>query len=530
MQFLAPFSIRHSKILDQDTLEQLKSALDKTKGKNILVEFTRNFPTLLEKKEKDKDFTNLALDIFFSIEDYEKILEYSSPLYAAEYYFYRALAFYKLNQFNKVASLKLQFEMKFERAFDLPRNRLILAFLDLFITLKENPEEVDLKLEEIGAFLDSQDEEFKSKFWVIIVYSYYSELLFIRDHLNKTEEIARLILSYSLQNQDPYLQSNALILLSSIYIRKGEFRKAKQMIKSSLVPVNQTGELTNKAKILNNLLLLDLAKMDYLKAVERISKMRELKISDKKRKELEILELKLKIHLNPENNIEEKINEITSDLEKEDKFYQDILLLQCWYNIKKKNYDKAKKGLEEHLKLTENNLNSLLENRYYHGLYHKEVEDYEKAFSDFEEVIELSEKDYKIELLVKSLMHFLDLAFSKNNEKYSLSEIIQKINILEETSTKQFIPKLQVDTLMIKMIFTLLNSTETDIMEDWENAMKKVHQFRYIDRVKQLNIIRSCSENNSENNKMDQLEELFKEIIQPYECFFFIKKPKKKEE
>ena len=529
MQFLAPFSIRHSKILDQETLKQLENELNKTKGKNLLVEFTRNFSKLIEKKEKEREFTNLALDVFFSIEDYEKILEYSSPLYSAEYYFYRALAFYKLNQFNKIASLKLQFEMKFERALDLPRNRLILAFLDLFITLKENPEEIDLKLEEIGVFLDGQDEEFKNKYWVIIVFSFYSELLFRRDLLNKTEEIARMILSYSLQNQDPYLQSNALILLSSIYIRKGEFRKAKQMIKSSLVPVNQTGELTNKAKILNNLLLLDLAKMDYFKAIDRISKIKDLKINDNKRKELEILEIKLKIHLNSENNIDERIKEIISNLEKEEKYYKDIILLKCWYNIKRENYEEAKKNIDEHLKLAENNLYSLLENRYYYGLYHKEVGDYEQAFSDFEEVIELSKKDYKIELLVKSLMQFFSLAFSQNNEKYSLSDILQKVETLKETSEKQFIPKLQVDTLMIKLIFILLKSTDIDIMEEWDIAMKKTHQFRYIDRIKQLKIIKNYSRDNEKDNNEKQLGELFKEIIEPYNCFFFIKKPKKEE-
>ncbi|MHA1304940.1 MAG: hypothetical protein ACTSPI_14680, partial [Candidatus Heimdallarchaeaceae archaeon] len=471
--------------------------------------------------------------------DYERILEFTSDLLCAEYYFYRVFAYYNLQKYNKIQSLKIQFQMKFERALNHPRNALILALIDLVQSFIDE-EDLLIKFEEVEQYINQNQAELIDKYYTILFYFIYCQYLLDKESLEKAEEIARIILNYALENKDPYLQSRALNYLSHVQIKRGEFRKARRIINSAILPIEKTGSLRDRERVLRNLLLLDLARMDYRKALERCNQRKKLAVlQGLEELENNTLIMKLKILNNTYDELETELKEQIQSIEEHELEYFYPYLVLAWLKIIEYKYEEAESLIAEFENKVEGQgvTDLVLRGKYFRGLIKLKQDDHIHAAEIFNEISEQAKEYWLIEVEVQSLMQYINALVlstkdTPNSEK--LQETYPKLERLITISEEQFIPKLTSDTLILQSIVNFLDQKYEPAKGFLAHSKNRVLRFKYRERmgnIKELERIYDANRSDKDDSNIesanDKLIEIFSNIIIPYEGFTFVKQVKK---
>ncbi len=555
MTFLEPFSLRHPKILNKNVLSNLHNNKQLMNSYNSLYIFKEHIIDLLTPILNDEQFNTIALDVALSYLDYKEILNYTEKLLYAEHYFYRAFAFYFLERENKIQSLKLQFMSRFEKSLDKPRNALILALIDLLVD-SSNPDELKIKIEEIEMLIEHNEEEedIKQQYYTILFRYLVCHFMLKRNKIENVEKSAKEILNYALSNKDPFLRARGLIFLALEKILIGEFKTAKRFIDSAIIPIEQTGSKIDKDKLLYNLMLLDLARMDYTKALERSIKRNNLGVLNEKESiinnmltiELQILvmeeydkEEKEKIN----HKIEQSLKQIIERIDQQN--YPDFVdhyLLSVLVYISLGNLSKAEEELNKYIRYAnEKKMDiELAKTNYYKGLIAFAKQDYLTAKKLFDESSLEASSLNMIEIEIKSIIKMIesviyvmlnDKTVLKDSEE--LSKLENKVQRLKDISEKQFIPKLSCDAEIINAtIHILYQGGKNEIVEESLAAAKKqALKFKYRDKIDKLNKLEKI--NNKINGDIKEEKEVSEDLptittmlldlTKPYLGFKFVK-------
>ncbi|MCK5304645.1 MAG: tetratricopeptide repeat protein, partial [Candidatus Heimdallarchaeota archaeon] len=343
----APFTKRHNTAFKSSIIVDLIKKLKEEKEENIK-SFSKNYLDYALNNEVDDNLRDLSVDVAICNRDFKSVLTLTESYSRTEYYIYRAYAFSRLDEINKIISLKLRFQQKYTQALDSPRNAFIITSMEFLLLYGEqNYAMAIVTIEELEELIAKYPEELDGKLFTSLILTLACQTYLRVHNFSKVDEVARKILSYAVEQNDPYFQSVALNLITTVLIHNGEFRKAQRMSAAAILPTEETGLDADRASLLNNSANLELARGDYKKTVKLLQQIYVL-IADNPHAQaisaVNIAELHILL-----NNFEdaEKMLEEAINLETFHKFNLiEPYLLSAWICIKKQNYKDAQDHLD----------------------------------------------------------------------------------------------------------------------------------------------------------------------------------------
>ncbi len=542
LEMLAPFTKRHNTAFKSPIVVSLIKKLKEEKEENVK-SFSKHCLDYALNNEVDDNLRDLSVDIAICNRDFKSVLTLTESYSRTEYYIYRAYAFSRLDEINKIISLKLRFQQKYTEALDSPRNAFIITSMEFLLLYGEQNYAMAITtIEELEELIAKYPEELEGKLFTSLILTLACQT-FLRVHnFDKVDEVARKILSYAVEQNDPYFQSVALNLITTVLIHNGEFRKAQRMSAAAILPTEETGLDADRASLLNNSANLELARGDYKKTVKLLQQIYVL-IADNPHAQaisaVNIAELHILL-----NNIEdaEKMLEEAINLETFHKFNLiEPYLLSAWICIKKQNY----KDAQEHLDISKKIFEETGELRkkpnilYFQGRLDSENGKIEEAVKSYELANKAAEELQNIEFMIKAQFQLAKLNLERFNETKELSyysSVLNYINNLTFLSEEQFIPKLMCDLHILKGRLLAQVGKRTKAVEDILIALEIAERFKYRSLQQEIKeLLRKIeSEKSDEEQDIKTLvdkgifeTEKITEILQKYEGFKFVKSPKK---
>ena len=540
----APFANRHKKLFKDKILEDLIENIDK-KDTNALSNFAKQCISYASDNDITEEFRDLAVDASICLRDFQSVLSLTESFEKTEFYLYRAYAYARLNMTNKIVSLKLRFQQNFTEALELPRNAFISTSMEFLLLYGENNYQMAIAtLEEIEHLLDKYSDELEDKLFTLLILTLGSQVYLQINHFDKVDDLARRILQTAVKMDDPYFQSVALNLITTVLINKGEFRKAQNMMGAAFVPTEKTGLSADRASLLNNSAKLELARGDFEKSIKLLEQIYEL-VSHIPRAQaisaINIAELNI---LLKENETAESMIETALLLDKEHNLNLiEPYLLSAWVSIEKGELDKAEtliQASEERLEET-GETRKIPDINYFKGLLYKRKGDINAAIDYFEEAYNTATKFRNIELVIKTQFQLVNIFMQRFNETKELadySSILRYLDNLSFISQEQFIPRLMCDMHLLRGMILAQGGKRERAVEDILKAYDLASKFNYKHMQKEANnLLREVEK--AKKTEYDELKELeekgFEDIekmasvLERYEGFKFIKSPKQVE-
>ncbi|MHA1551763.1 MAG: hypothetical protein ACTSQC_07445 [Candidatus Heimdallarchaeaceae archaeon] len=538
----APFTKRHNTAFKSSIIVDLIKKLKEEKEENVK-SFSKHCLNYALNNEVDDNLRDLSVDIAICNRDFKSVLTLTESYSRTEYYIYRAYAFSRLDEINKIISLKLRFQQKYTKALDSPRNAFIITSMEFLLLYGEQNYAMAITtIEELEELIAKYPEVLDGKLFTSLILTLACQT-FLRVHnFGKVDEVARKILSYAVEQNDPYFQSVALNLITTVLIHNGEFRKAQRMSAAAILPTEETGLDADRASLLNNSANLELARGDYKKTVKLLQQIYVL-IADNPHAQainaVNIAELHILL-----NNIEdaEKMLEEAINLETFHKFNLiEPYLLSAWICIKKQNYKDAQEHIDISRKIFEETgeLRKKPNILYFQGRLDSENGKIDEAVKSYELANTAAEELQNIEFMIKSQFQLAKLNLERFNETKELSyysSVLNYINNLTFLSEEQFIPKLMCDLHILKGRLLAQVGKRTKAVEDILIALEIAERFRYRSLQQEIKeLLRNIeSEKSDEEQDIKTLmdkgifdSEKITEVLQKYEGFKFVKSPKK---
>jgi len=539
---LAPFTKRHVEAFKSPIIIDLINNLKKKKENNIK-SFSKHCLNYALNNQINDNLRDLLVDIAICNRDFKSVLTLTEPYSRTEYYIYRAYAFSRLEEINKIISLKLRFQQKYTNALDSPRNAFIITSMEFLLLYGEqNYSMAIITIEELEKLIADYSDELDGKLFTSLILTLACQTYLRVHNFSKVDEIAKKILSFGVEQNDPYFQSVALNLITTVLINNGEFRKAQRMLAAAILPTEDTGLDADRASLLNNSANLELAKGDYKKTVKLLQQIYVLIANNPHAQAISAVNIaELHILL---NNFEdaEKMLEEAINLETFHKFNLiEPYLLSAWIYIKKQNYKDAQKYLNISKKIFEETgeLRKKPNILYFQGRLDYENGKLDKALKSFELANKAAEELQNIEFIIKSQFQLAKLYLKKFTETKELSyysSVLNFINNLTFLSEEQFIPRLMCDLHILKGSLLAQVGKRSKAVEDILIASEIAERFKYRSLQQEIKeLLRKI-----ESDKSDEEEDIktlmekgifesdkITEILQKYEGFKFVKSPKK---
>lgn len=538
----APFTKRHDTAFKSAIVIDLINKLKEEKEKNIK-SFSKHCLNYALNNKVDDNLRNLSVDVAICNRDFKSVLTLTESYSRTEYYIYRAYAFSRLDEINKIVSLKLRFQQKYTNALDSPRNAFIITSMEFLLLYGEQNYSMAIAtIEELEELISKYPEELDGKLFTSLILTLACQTYLRVHNFSKVDEVARKILSYAVEQNDPYFQSVALNLITTVLINNGEFRKAQRMLSAAILPTEETGLDADRASLLNNSANLELAKGDYKKTVKLLQQIYVLIANSPHAQAISAVNIaELHILL---NNMEEaeKMLEEAINIETFHSFNLiEPYLLSSWICTKKQKYKEA----QEYLDISKRTLEETGELRkkpnilYFQGRLDYEKKNLDDALESFELANKAAEELQNIEFMIKSQFQLAKLYLERFNETKELSNyssVLNYINNLTFLSEEQFLPRLMCDLHILKGRLLAQVGKRTKAVGDILIALEIAERFRY--RSLQHDIKELLRE--VESDKSDEDEDIktlmdkgifetdkISEILQKYEGFKFVKSPKK---
>lgn len=506
--------------------------------------FVRETKKLVEKEDLSLEVKDLLLDIAVCTRDLKMILMLSKTLDYPEHYLYRAYAYSRLQDTNKIVSLKLNFQQKFTKALNVPRNKFIITSLEFLLLYGEQNFTMALTSAGDLEHIYDETENIGGTLYSQLMFTLIAQAYLKHNQYEKVNNLASRILQTAVTQKDPYFQSASLNLKTTVLINKGEFRKAQRMLNSAILPTEMTGLKADRATLLNNAAKLEMARGNYQKSVkllENIAKLIEENVRGLAITLINIAELKILLG----EKAEARTN-VTQAIELEKKHNLNLVepyLMAALLEIEEHKFMEAREYLDACHELLaetgENRLQPLL--YYYEGLLAKREDNYEEATEWFEKAIGIARKMLNIEILIKSNFQLASVYFEKFKENRELQEftnILKYLNNLVILAKEQFIPKLQCDIHVLKGLILAETGKRERAVKELLQAITLGQKFKYIQIVQDANnILRTIEKmHTTELEEKAALADVgFKdvekihEVLEKYEGFKFVKAPKRAE-
>jgi tetratricopeptide (TPR) repeat protein len=530
MAFKSPIIVNLIKKLKEEKEANVKS-------------FSKNCLDYALNNDVDDNIRDLSVDVAICNRDFKSVLTLTEAYSRTEYYIYRAYAYSRLDEINKIISLKLRFHQKYTKALDSPRNAFIITSMEFLLLYGEQNYSMAIAtIDELEELIAKYPEQLNGKLFTSLILTLACQTYLRVHNFGKVDEVARQILSYAVEQNDPYFQSVALNLITTVLINYGEFRKAQRMSAAAILPTEETGLDADRASLLNNSANLELAKGDYKKTVKLLQQIYVLIANNPHAQAISAVNIaELHILL---NNFEdaEKMLEEAINLETFHKFNLiEPYLLLSWICIKKKNYKNAQENLDIGKKIFEETgeLRKKPNILYFQGRLDYENGKIDEAVKSYELANKASEELQNIEFMIKSQFQLAKLYLGKFNETKELayySSALNYINNLTFLSEEQFIPKLMCDLHILKGRLLAQVGKRSKAVDDILIALEIAERFKYRSLQQDIKeLLRKI-----ESDKSDEEEDVktlmekgilesekITEILQKYEGFKFVKSPKK---
>ncbi len=538
----APFAKRHTMAFKSPIIVNLIKKLKEEKEANVK-SFSKNCLDYALNNDVDDNIRDLSVDVAICNRDFKSVLTLTEAYSRTEYYIYRAYAYSRLDEINKIISLKLRFHQKYTKALDSPRNAFIITSMEFLLLYGEQNYSMAIAtIDELEELIAKYPEQLNGKLFTSLILTLACQTYLRVHNFGKVDEVARQILSYAVEQNDPYFQSVALNLITTVLINYGEFRKAQRMSAAAILPTEETGLDADRASLLNNSANLELAKGDYKKTVKLLQQIYVLIANNPHAQAISAVNIaELHILL---NNFEdaEKMLEEAINLETFHKFNLiEPYLLLSWICIKKKNYKNAQENLDIGKKIFEETgeLRKKPNILYFQGRLDYENGKIDEAVKSYELANKASEELQNIEFMIKSQFQLAKLYLGKFNETKELayySSALNYINNLTFLSEEQFIPKLMCDLHILKGRLLAQVGKRSKAVDDILIALEIAERFKYRSLQQDIKeLLRKI-----ESDKSDEEEDVktlmekgilesekITEILQKYEGFKFVKSPKK---
>ena len=538
----APFTKRHTVAFKSPIIVNLIKKLKEEKEGNVK-SFSKHCLDYALNNDVDDNIRDLSVDIAICNRDFKSVLTLTEAYSRTEYYIYRAYAYSRLDEINKIISLKLRFQQKYTKALDSPRNAFIITSMEFLLLYGEQNYSMAIAtIDELEELIVKYPEQLNGKLYTSLFLTLACQTYLRVHNFGKVDEVARKVLSYAVDQNDPYFQSVALNLITTVLINYGEFRKAQRMSAAAILPTEETGLDADRASLLNNSANLELAKGDYKKTVKLLQQIYVLIANNPHAQAISAVNIaELHILL---NNFEdaEKMLEEAINLETFHKFNLiEPYLLLAWICIKKENYKDAQENLDIGKKIFEETgeLRKKPNILYFQGRLDYENGKIDEALKSYELANKASEELQNVEFMIKSQFQLAKLYLGKFNETKELtdySSALNYINNLTFLSEEQFIPKLMCDLHILKGRLLAQVGKRSKAVDDILIALEIAERFKYRSLQQDIKeLLRKI-----ESDKSDEEEDIktlmekgilesekITEILQKYEGFKFIKSPKK---
>ncbi|MCK5346591.1 MAG: hypothetical protein KAR20_24445, partial [Candidatus Heimdallarchaeota archaeon] len=458
-----------------------------------------------------------------------------------EYFLYRAYAYTRLNMTNKIISLKLQFQQKFGDSLNTPKHLFITGGLEFLLLYGEQNYPMALTtVEEIEEHIEVHKDLFEGQLSFFLIFTLASQAYLLINDFEKVENLARKVLQYAVRQNDPYFQSVALNLITTVFINVGEFKKAQKMLNASIIPTEETGLAADRASLLNNAAKLELARGDFERSIRLLRQIHELVSKNPRAKAVSatnIAELSLLLE-----NYEDAKEMLDVALQLEDEYELNLIqpyLLSAWIAVERDNFDLAEKSLL----LCKQKLDEVGELRVKPNIYYLEGMLFQKKgmITEAIQAFEISNKSASeldnIEYLIKAQFQLASVHLDRFNETKELNDysaVLSYLNNLTYLSEEQFIPRLMCDIQLLKGLLLVHGGKEKKAIEAIEEAYDLAKKFNYpkvqreartliqeIDKEKKLEKFASILEEKGfqQSNRMS-------EVVKKYQGFKFVKTPK----
>ncbi|MHA1687688.1 MAG: hypothetical protein ACTSYD_15035 [Candidatus Heimdallarchaeaceae archaeon] len=538
---VAPFSNRHPKAFQHSLLIELCSNL--SKDRDGLQQFVESSLELMKQNNIPIEVKDVLIDVAICIRNFDKILELTKTLDYPEHYLYRAYAYSRRQETNKIVSLKLNFQQKFVNALTLPRNKFIITAMEFLLLYGEQNFTMALTaVEDLEKIYLEAENEIGDKLYTQLMLTLIAQAYLMHSSFDKVNNTARKILQVAVKQKDPYFQSVALNLMTTVLISKGEFRKAQRMLNSAIVPTEKTGLKTDRASLLNNAAKLEMARGNYSRSIRLLETIANLIEDNPRGLAITLINIaELNILLGDRVKAREALAKATELEKKYDLNLIEPYLMSAWLEVEEHDYVEARNYLdicEEMLKETGERRQKPLV-YYYEGLLAKREDRYDAAIEWFEKAIDVSRKMLNIEILIKGQFQLAAVYFEKFKETRELSEfsnVLKYLNNLIVLSKEQFIPKLQCDIHILKGLILAETGKRERAVKELLQAHTLAQKFKYNQIVQDANNILK----NIEKIKTEELEskvtlanfgfreiDKMNEVLEKYQGFKFIKTPKK---
>ncbi len=535
----APFNIRHEKTFEDPFIVNLIGTLENDKKalnsfvKACIDHSTANFV--------NADLQDLSIDAAICTRDFRSLLKLTEALTRPEYYLYRAYAYSRLHMTNKIVSLKLQFQQKYGDSLETPRNSFITASLEFLLLYGEQNYPMALTtVDEIDHHIATYADEFEGKLATFLIFTLAAQGFLLVSDFDRVEDLARRILQSAVKQRDPYFQSVALNLITTVFINKGEFKKAQKMLNAAIIPTEETGLAADRASLLNNSAKLELARGDFERSIRLLRQIHKLVSKNPRAKAVSatnIAELCLLLE-----RYEEAKEMLDVALKLEEEMELNLIqpyLLTAWIAIERDNFDLAEKSLE----LCKQKLEEVGEIRvkpniyYFEGLLFKKKGMIDEAIQSFEISNKAASDLDNIEFLIKAQFELAELhldRFNDNNELNDYSSVLSYLNNLTYLSEEQFIPRLLCDIQLLKGLLLIHGNKPDKAIEAITEANDLAKKFNYpkvqrdaqtllkeIDKDKKIEKFASILE-----DKGFQQSDRMSATLKKYQGFKFVKAPK----
>jgi tetratricopeptide (TPR) repeat protein len=535
----APFNVRHEKIFADpfivglvESIEQDKNALNNF-AKACIDHCTTNFVSA--------DLQDLAIDAAICTRDFRSLLKLTEALARPEYYLYRAYAYSRLNMTNKIVSLKLQFQQKYSESLESPRNAFVTASLEFLLLYGEQNYPMALTtVEEIDHHITTFIDEFEGKLTCFLIYTLAAQGFLLISDFDKVEDLARRVLQSAVKQRDPYFQSVALNLITTVFINKGEFKKAQKMLNAAIVPTEETGLAADRASLLNNSAKLELARGDFERSIRLLRQIHKLVSKNPRAKAVSAANIaELCLLLERYEEAREMLDvALRLDEEMELNLIQPYLL-SAWIAIERDNYELAETSIQMcKLKLDEVGELRVKPNIYYYeGLLHKKRGMVDEAITAFQISNKAASDLDNVEFLIKAQFELAGLhldRFNENNELTDYSAVLGYLNNLTYLSEEQFIPRLMCDIQMLKGLLLIHGNKPEKAMDAIADAYELAKKFNYpkVQREAQLLLGEIDKDQKIERfaaileEKGFEQSDRMSETLKKYQGFKFVKAPK----
>ncbi|MCG3216958.1 MAG: hypothetical protein KAS63_09565 [Candidatus Heimdallarchaeota archaeon] len=540
----APFDRRHKEAFQSIAVNSIIKKIKVNKG-NTLKIFTKECIDYALNQKVDENFKDLALDSSICTRDFQSVLQFTESFSRTEHFIYRAYAYSRLNMTNKIVSLKLQFQQKYADSLDLPRNSFITGSMEFLLLYGEQNYTMALTtIEEIEQLLALHPNELENKLFTQLILTLGCQAYLQISNFDKVEALARKILQSAVKMEDPYFQSVALNLITTVLINKGEFRKAQKMMSAAILPADETGLAADRASLLNNSAKLELARGDYERSIKLLEQIYELVSGNPRAQAISAINItELNILLNRTKSAEDMLETSLLLDKKHNLQLIEPYLLSAWISIVKNDLDKA----ESFLQISQERIDTTGEIRkqpnilYFNGLLNLRKNQTDSAIDFLEQANKRAAELQNIELLIKTQLQLANIfleRFNQTKELADYSSILSYLNNLAYISEEQFIPRLMCDLHLLKGMLLAQGGKKEKAIEDIIKAHDLASKFNYKQMQKEANRLLKQVEK-EKRKEFDEIQDLkvkgfadanrMTEVLQKYEGFKFIKSPKQVE-